>query len=56
MLLSFLFADEAIRLISQHDGKRPFFLYMPFNAVHGPVMAPPEYVKKYEQFGNGAPG
>ena len=51
---SFLFADEACRLISQHDGKRPFFLYMPFNAVHGPSWRPPEYVKKYEQFGRGA--
>jgi arylsulfatase I/J len=45
---TFLLADEAKRLISGHDRKRPFFLYLPFNAVHGPNQAPPEYLKKYE--------
>ncbi len=45
---TFLLANEASRLISNHDGKRPFFLYLPFNAVHGPNQAPPEYLKKYE--------
>lgn len=44
---TFLLADEASRLISAHDRKRPFFLYLPFNAVHGPNQAPPEYLKKY---------
>ena len=44
---SFLLADEASRLMRQHDKKRPFFLYLPFNAVHGPNQAPPEYLKKY---------
>ena len=52
---SFLLADEASRLISQHDGKRPFFLYLPFNAVHGPNEAPPEYLKKYEHLGRVGP-
>ncbi|MEO0250556.1 MAG: sulfatase-like hydrolase/transferase [candidate division WOR-3 bacterium] len=42
---TFLFAEEARRLIAQHDRKRPFFLYVPFNAVHGPNQAPPEYFK-----------
>lgn len=45
---TFLLANEACRLIAQHDGKRPFFLYLPFNAVHGPNQAPEEYLKKYE--------
>ena len=51
----FLLADEASRLIRQHDKKKPFFLYLPFNAVHGPHQAPPEYLKKYEQLGRTGP-
>ena len=35
-----LLADEAIALIERHDGRRPFFLYLPFNAVHDPYDAP----------------
>ncbi len=48
---TFLLAQEASNLIAHHDGKRPFFLYLPFNAVHGPSTAPPEYLKKYEHLG-----
>ena len=44
---TFLLADEAIRLIQRHDGSRPFFLYLPFNAVHKPNDAPEEYVEPY---------
>ncbi len=33
-----LFADEAIRFIDRHED-RPFFLYVPFNAVHYPSSA-----------------
>jgi arylsulfatase A-like enzyme len=52
---TFLLADEASRLISRHDGRRPFFLYVPFNAVHGPHQAPVEYLKKYEHLGREGP-
>jgi len=48
---TFLLADEAIRLIGKQDPAKPFYLYLPFNAVHGPHMAPPEVVKKYEHLG-----
>jgi len=48
---TFLFAKEAEKLIAGHDGRRPFFLYMPFSAVHGPHQAPEEYVKKYRDKG-----
>ena len=44
---TFLLADEATRLIERHDGSRPFFLYLPFNAVHNPNDAPQEYVDLY---------
>jgi arylsulfatase A-like enzyme len=38
-----------MRFIERRDRDRPFFLYMPFNAPHGPLMAPPgDLVKKYE--------
>ncbi len=52
---TFLLAGEASRLIARHDRKRPFFLYLPFNAVHGPNQAPPEYLKKYEHLGRVGP-
>jgi arylsulfatase A-like enzyme len=53
-----LFADEAMSFIRAHrDG--PFFCYLPFNAVHGPLWtqdrqrtsAKPEYLAKYEAKG-----
>lgn len=42
-----LIAAEASRFIAQRDRKRPFFLYVPFNAPHTPLQAPPERVQKY---------
>ena len=44
---TFLLADEAVQLIDRHDGSRPFFLYLPFNAVHVPHHAPDEYIQQY---------
>ena len=44
---TFLLADEAIQLIERHDGDSPFFLYLPFNAVHNPNPAPEEYLEQY---------
>jgi arylsulfatase A-like enzyme len=52
---SFLLATEAAKLIKAHDGKKPFFLYIPFNAVHGPHQAPEEYLRKYEHLGRVGP-
>lgn len=42
-----LLAKEAIRLITEHDGKKPLFLYVPFNAPHAPYQVPEKYVKDY---------
>lgn len=36
-----LLGDEAVRRIEQRDNTRPFFLYLPFNAIHAPMQAPP---------------
>ncbi|MFM8214458.1 MAG: sulfatase-like hydrolase/transferase, partial [Pirellula sp.] len=35
-----LIADEAVRIVQQYAGKKPFFLYVPFNAVHAPHQVP----------------
>ena len=36
-----LLADESVRLIRAHDLTKPFFLYVPFNAVHSPYQETP---------------
>lgn len=44
-------ADQAIRLITDQQNNtpdRPFFLYLPFGAMHAPHQAPPEWIKPYE--------
>jgi arylsulfatase A-like enzyme len=53
-----LFADEAIAFMRAH-AREPFFCYLPFNSVHGPLWtkdrprtsARPEYLAKYEAKG-----
>ncbi len=42
-----LLAAEAVRWIKGRDKEKPFFLYLPFNAVHAPYQAPDAYVAKY---------
>ncbi|MCM8535768.1 MAG: arylsulfatase [Lentisphaeraceae bacterium] len=47
-----LIANETVRLISSHKeryGKKPFFMYVPFNAVHGPLEDVPRYTDKYSK-------
>ena len=43
-----LIGDECVRVIASHEGKKPMFLYVPFNAVHGPDEAPAGLKKKYQ--------
>jgi arylsulfatase A-like enzyme len=42
-----LLGEAAARFVSANAGKRPFFLYVPFNAVHAPHQAPDEYLRQY---------
>ena len=42
-----LLGDAAARFIATNAGKRPFFLYVPFNAVHAPHQAPEVYLRRY---------
>lgn len=46
---TFLVAQEAARLITAHDAAKPFFLYVPFNAVHAPHQVPEKYKEPYAQ-------
>ncbi len=38
---------EAVSFIARND-KKPFFLYLAFNAVHFPLQAPKEIIRKYD--------
>lgn len=40
------FADEAVRFIERHK-QQPFFLYLPFNAVHVPLQATEKYLDRF---------
>ena len=39
---------EAGDIIRSHNGSRPLFLYVAFQAAHGPIMTPPrQYLDMY---------
>ena len=40
------FAREAVAFIDQHQ-REPFFLYLPFNAVHAPLQASEKYLGRF---------
>jgi arylsulfatase A-like enzyme len=42
-----LLAREAVRFINGQDKAKPFFLYLPFNAVHTPLQVPEKYLEPY---------
>lgn len=46
-----LLAKEAVQFIQSNgqDSRRPFFLYVPFNAVHAPHQVPDKYKTPYAQ-------
>ncbi len=44
-----LIANEVVRLLSDRSAEpdQPFFIYVPFNAVHGPIEEVPRYTDQY---------
>ncbi len=42
-----LIASEFERVIAEQTSARPFFIYVPFNAVHGPIDMVPRHTDKY---------
>lgn len=47
-----LIANEVVRLMAGHRqdrGDKPFFYYVPFNAIHGPLEEIPRYADQYEK-------
>jgi arylsulfatase A-like enzyme len=42
------FARESAKFIEKNKDK-PWFVYLPFNAVHGPLEAPEKYLQKYAE-------
>ena len=45
--LTDVFGDEAAAFVERHADE-PFFLYLPFNAVHGPIQAPSDRIAAFE--------
>lgn len=42
-----LIAAEFERVIAERSQDKPFFIYVPFNAVHGPIDVVPRHTEKY---------
>lgn len=43
-----LLGDDAVKYINAQDPKKPFYLYLTFNAPHTPYQAPQEYIDRYK--------
>src|SRR5208337_685977 len=43
-----LIGNEAVKLIEEQDGQKPFFLYFASLAPHAPYQAPQEYLDRYK--------
>jgi len=42
-----LFTDWTVDWLKEYDGKKPFFLYLAYNAPHSPIQPPAEWLQKY---------
>ncbi len=46
---TYMWANEAIDLLNNHDKKQPLFMYLSFNAPHHPLDAPKKVLDKYPE-------
>ena len=44
--------DKMIDYIEETDSSKPFLAYLPFQAIHIPVQAPDEFIRKYDGYYN----
>lgn len=42
-----LLTQETVRFIREQNSSKPFFIYVPFSAVHAPLQVPEKYKKPY---------
>lgn len=49
---TFLFTDEAVKIISSHDADKPLFLFVAYQAVHSPLEVPAQYTEQYKDIDN----
>ena len=52
-----IFAEESVNIIKNHaknGTKKPFFLYLAFQSVHGPLQVPKKYIDMYPEIQNEA--
>ncbi|XP_077995097.1 arylsulfatase I-like [Glandiceps talaboti] len=47
-----LFSEKASDFITYHDQRKPMFLYLSFQSVHGPLQAPQKYIDMYPSIKN----
>ncbi|MFA5689363.1 MAG: sulfatase-like hydrolase/transferase [Kiritimatiellales bacterium] len=52
--LTFVFGERAIEFMRAESDK-PFFLYLSFNAPHGPLQAPKQYLSRFEHLAGAVP-
>ena len=45
---TFLFTDEAVKIISSHETDKPLFLFVAYQAVHSPMEVPEYYTVQYK--------
>jgi len=44
-----LFTDWTCEYLAEHDGKRPFFIYLAYNAPHFPIQPPKDWLDRYQE-------
>jgi len=46
---TYVWAEEAVNVIKNHNKDKPFFMYLPFSAPHAPLQAPDDLIEIYEK-------